>query len=154
MLNPSTVDDLAQRFRPDLAALVREHANLAAGLRALLGFSVESFGPGTVRCRLPFREELGNSVGTIHGGALAALVDHTLSLAVYPLVEPGTWVATTGMSMQYLRPVKGGDCLATGTVVSLGRKSGTVRVDVENEGRLVVSALGSVRLKRLGSEED
>jgi uncharacterized protein (TIGR00369 family) len=141
------MDDFGPRFQPELAEIIREHANRAGGFPALLGLTVESFGPGTVRCRLAVRAELDNSVGTIHGGALAALVDHTISLAVYPLVEPGVWVATAGMSLQYLKPVKAGECVATGTVLSLTGRSGAVRVDVENEGRLVVSALGTVSVK-------
>ncbi len=123
---------------------MRERANSREGFRGLLGITVEGFEPGIVRCRLAFKPELDNTVGMIHGGAVAALVDHTVSLAVYPLVTPGAWVATTGLSLQYLAPARGADCLATGTVISLRRNSGVVRVEVENQGRLVAAGLGHV----------
>jgi len=142
------MSDFAARFRPEFAELVRQHANQARGFVPLLGLSVEEYGPGTVRCRLSYRSELDNSLGLVHGGALAALVDHTLSLAVYPLVDPGVWVATTTMNMHYVRPVRNGDCVAEGTVVSLGSRRAVVRVEVKNDGRLVVVAVGGLTIRK------
>ncbi|MBI5477999.1 MAG: PaaI family thioesterase [Deltaproteobacteria bacterium] len=141
------MDDWTTRFRPEFAALVREHANRAPGFVTLLGLSVEEYGPGTVRCRLPYRPEIDNSMGSVHGGAIAALIDHTLSLAVYPLVAPGVWVATTNMSVQYLHPVRSGDCFADGTVVSLGTRQAVVRVEVTNAGRTVAVAVGGIMVR-------
>jgi len=109
------MDDFSTRFRPELAEVVRRRANASQGFVPHVGLSVEEFGPGTVRCRLAYRAELDNNVGMVHGGALSALVDHTLSPAVYPLVDPGVWVATTNLTMQYLAPVRSGDCIAEGT---------------------------------------
>jgi len=141
------MDDFSSRFRPELAEVVRRRANAAQGFVPHLGLSVEEFGPGTVRCRLAHRAELDNNVGMVHGGALSALVDHTLSLAVYPLVEPGVWVATTNLTMQYLAPVRSGDCIAEGTVVSLRKRQAVVRVEVTNEGKLVAVALGGLTVR-------
>ena len=141
------MDDFTARFRPEFAALVREHANRARGFVTLVGLSVEEYGPGTVRCRLPYRPEIDNSMGSVHGGAIAALIDHTLSLAVYPLVDPGVWVATTNMSEQYLHPVRAGDCFADGTVVSLGSRQAVVRVEVTNAGRTVAVAVGGIMVR-------
>jgi uncharacterized protein (TIGR00369 family) len=136
--------DIEAAWNAELADAVRARANAAPGFVPLLGLSIEEFAPGTVRCRLTFRADLLNGVGVVHGGALAALVDHTLSLAVYPLVAAGAWVATTDMSVQYLAPVHEGDCVATGTVTHLGRRHAVVRVDVTNAGRVVAAALGRV----------
>jgi uncharacterized protein (TIGR00369 family) len=144
------MDDFTARFRPEFAELVREHANRARGFVTLVGLSVEEYGPGTVLCRLPYRPEIDNSMGSVHGGAIAALIDHTLSLAVYPLVEPGVWVATS--NMQYLHPVRAGDCFAEGTVVSLGTRQAVVRVEVTNDGRTVATALGGVMVRAKESQ--
>ena len=139
--------DIAARFNPELAARIQKHANESRGFVPLLGIRVEEYGPGTVTCRLTYKPELDNSVGTVHGGALAALIDHTLSLAVYPLVELGVWVATTNMSLQYLAPVRAGDCVARGTVLSLGTRQAVVRVEVHNGDRLVASAIGGLTVR-------
>ncbi len=147
------MDDLAARFRPEFAALVREHANRARGFVELVGLTVDEYGPGTVRCRLPYKPEIDNSMGSVHGGAIAALIDHTLSLAVYPLVEPGVWVATTNMSVQYLHPARSGDIIADGTVVSLGSRQAAVRVEVTNEGRTIAVAVGGVMVRTKESKE-
>lgn len=145
------MDDFSDRFRPDFAELVRQHANAAAGFVPLLGLSVESFGPGTVRCKLAFKPELDSSMGAVHGGAIAALIDHTLSLAVFPLVEPGVWVATTHMAIEYLAAVRAGDLVADGTVVSLRGKHAVVRVEVRNEGRLVAVGSGGLYVREKGA---
>ena len=144
------MNDFAARFNPEFAELVRQHANSARGFVPHLGLSVEEYGPGTVKCRLAYTPAIDNSVGSVHGGALSALIDHTLSLAVYPLVEPGVWVATTNMSVQYLAPVRSGDCIALGTVLSLGTRQAVVRVEVTNEGRLVAVALGGLTVRAKG----
>jgi len=141
------MSDVTTRFRPEFAAKVRERANQVRGFVPLLGLSVEEYGPGTVRCRLAYRPEIDNSMGSVHGGAIAALIDHTLSLAVYPLVEPGVWVATTNMSVQYLHPVRSGDCFADGTVLSLGSRQAVVRVEVTNAGRTVAVAVGGIMVR-------
>ncbi len=149
-----TMIDLASRFNAEFASLVQKHANEAPGFVRHLGLVVEAYGPGTVRCRLAHRPEIDNSVGSVHGGAIAALVDHTLSLAVYPLVEPGVWVATTHMTLEYLAPVRSGDLVAEGTVVSLTGKQAVVRVEVSNEGRLVAAALGGLRVLERGRKTE
>ena len=141
------MSDVTTRFRPEFAAKVRERANQVRGFVPLLGLSVEEYGPGTVRCRLAYRPEIDNSMGSVHGGAIAALIDHTLSLAVYPLVEPGVWVATTNMSVQYIHPVRSGDCFADGTVLSLGSRQAVVRVEVTNAGRTVAVAVGGIMVR-------
>jgi uncharacterized protein (TIGR00369 family) len=141
------VSDFRSRFQPELAELIRQRTNAASGFVPLLGLVIEEFGPGTVRARLPYKSDLDNSVGTVHGGALASLVDHTLSLAVYPLVEPGSWVATTSMNIHYTAPVRSGDCIAEGRVVSLGKRQAVVHVEVTNEGRVVAAGLGGLTVR-------
>jgi uncharacterized protein (TIGR00369 family) len=75
---------------------------------------------------------------------MAGLVDHTLGCVLYPLMKRGQWAATTEFKLNYLRAVKTGTLTAEATVLSLGRRSAVVRVDVSNDGKLVCVAQGTL----------
>jgi uncharacterized protein (TIGR00369 family) len=138
--------DFSDRFDAKMAdALIQER--LRGPYARLVGLQVESFTPGTVVCSLEVTDDLESGVGAVHGGAIASLVDHSLSLAVYPLVERGKWVATMEMKINYLGSVRKGTVKATGRVVSLRRQIAVTRVDVENEGRLVAVGQGTLYIR-------
>jgi uncharacterized protein (TIGR00369 family) len=113
---------------------------------SLLGIEVVDVRPGSIRCKLPIRDGLQSGVGAVHGGAIVSLVDHALSLAVYPLVEIGKWVATLEFKINYLAPVRldqGGDIVADARVLALKKRVAAVRVDVSVRSELVASAQGT-----------
>ena len=87
----------------------------------------------------------------MHGGAIVSLVDHSLSLAVYPLVEIGKWVATLEFKVSYLAPVRPEmtAIIADARVLALKRTVATVRVDVtaEPSGQLVATTLGTAYVR-------
>jgi 1,4-dihydroxy-2-naphthoyl-CoA hydrolase len=98
-------------------------------------------------CSMEVTPALLSGAGAVHGGAVASLIDHALALAVYPLVEPDRWVATTEFKVNYLGWVEKGRITATGRVLSLGRQIAVGRVDVENEGRAVAAAQGTLYVR-------
>ena len=115
---------------------------------ALLGIEIAEVRPGAIRCRLPLDPKHQSGVGAVHGGAIISLIDHALSLAVYPLVEIGKWVATLEFKVNYLAPVfaekAGGYIEAEAVVLSLKKRVATVRIDVRTaSGELVASAQGT-----------
>ncbi len=114
---------------------------------ALLGMEIESYGPGMVNCRLPVTEKLFSAAGAVHGGVMVSLIDHVLSMAVYPLVEPGKWVATLEFKVSYLAPVTQGTIMARAEVVALKNRLGTVRVDLFNGNTLVATAMGTTYVR-------
>lgn len=59
-----------------------------------------------VRTRLPYRPNLLNSRGDVHGGALMSALDFTLSAAARAH-EAGTGMATIDMSTHFLAPARG-----------------------------------------------
>ena len=142
-------------FNPQIAAALPEvtkHSPYAA----LLGIEVAKVEPGYIQCRLPVREALQSGVGAVHGGAIISLVDHALSLAVYPLVEVGKWAATLEFKVNYLAPVRpdATAMVAEARVLTLKRTLAVVRVDVivEPSGQLVASTQGTVYVRdKLGS---
>jgi 1,4-dihydroxy-2-naphthoyl-CoA hydrolase len=138
--------DLKERFDPEVAAALGEYTR-AAGYPSLLGFEVEEVTPGRIIIALPVRPELCSVVGVVHGGAIASLVDHALSLVVYPLVERGKWVATTEFKINYLESVREGVLRVTAEVLSLRARLAVARAEVECGGKLVASAQGTLYVR-------
>jgi acyl-CoA thioesterase len=144
--------ELAESFNPRVASALKA-ATAAAPFTSMLGVEVEEQRAGYIRCRIPVTEKLRNGIGLVHGGVLTGLIDHVLSIVVYPHVEVGRWVATLDLKVSYIAPVRDGEIVAEAHVVSLRKRIGTVRIDVKNPkapgdgGELVAAAMGTVYVK-------
>jgi 1,4-dihydroxy-2-naphthoyl-CoA hydrolase len=136
-----------ERFDPEIANALRQYTKEGGGYPALLGFDVEEVTPGRIVVALPVKPELCSVVGVVHGGAIASLVDHALSLCVYPLVERGKWVATTEFKINYLESVRDGVLRVTAEVLSLRARLAVARAEVECNGKLVAHAQGTLYVR-------
>jgi 1,4-dihydroxy-2-naphthoyl-CoA hydrolase len=116
------------------------------GVPQYLGIRFTSITPGVAVAELEVTSELLNPFGAAHGATLAALVDHVLGSAVFPLVPRGTWPATLEFKLNYLAPARLGPLRATATVVSMSKRTAVVAVECENDGRSVGTALGTVSI--------
>jgi len=117
------------------------------GLPGFLGARFLRFEPGRLVAELEARKELHTPFGNLHGGVLAAFVDHVLGCVLYPLMQRGQWAATTEFKINYLAPVSRGQVVAESTVVSMTRSTAVVRIDVTNDGRLAAVAQGTVLIR-------
>jgi 1,4-dihydroxy-2-naphthoyl-CoA hydrolase len=135
-----------ESYDPTLAEIVRSPAGVEDGLTGYLGLRMVEVGPGTATAEIEVRPELVHGFGALHGGVVAAVVDHVLGSAVFPVVPKGTWPATLEFKLNYLAAVREGVVRATARVVALRRRTAVVQVDVTNEGRAVATALGTVSL--------
>lgn len=124
-------------------AMVRAH-DAPGGLPGYLGIRFESLTAGRLVATMPVRDELVTPMGAVHGGVIAGFVDHTLGCVLYPLMKRGQWAATTEFKLNYLRAVKSGTLTAEATVLTMGRRSAVVRVDVSNDGKLACVAQGTL----------
>jgi uncharacterized protein (TIGR00369 family) len=145
------MDDLAatlrDRFDPELAEfIIGGGGDLMAGLPQYLGLRVVRMDPGEAVVECDVRPELVHGFGVTHGGVVATLVDQVLGSAVFPLLPRGTWPATLEFKLNYLAAARTGVIRATGTVVALRRRTAVVRVEVDNEGRAIAAALGTISL--------
>jgi uncharacterized protein (TIGR00369 family) len=104
-----------------------------------LGISFDSVGDGEVAIRLPFRDEFRRADGSdwLHGGVVAALVDIAGDYAVVSRV--GHDVPTIDLRIDWLRPARAGDLVATGRVVKTGRKVCLADVEVHDAGGQLVA---------------
>ena len=123
--------------------MVASH-DAAGGLPGWLGIKLVELTAGHLVATLAVRDELVTPLGAIHGGVMAGFVDHALGVVLYPLMKRGQWAATTEFKLNYLRAVKSGTLTAESTVLSLGRRSAVVRVDVTNDGKLACVAQGTL----------
>jgi uncharacterized protein (TIGR00369 family) len=93
----------------------------------LLGLVVEDVRRDYCRMRLPFRDELLQAAGVMHGGAIASLLDHVMVPAVGAVLERDTNYSTVDMHVQYIRGVVGGDraedAIAEGWITRRGRRT-------------------------------
>ena len=124
-------------------AMVRAH-DAPGGLPGYLGIRFESLTAGRLVATMPVRDELVTPMGAVHGGVMAGFVDHTLGCVLYPLMKRGQWAATTEFKLNYLRAIKSGTLTAEATVLTMGRRSAVVRVDVSNDGKLACVAQGTL----------
>ena len=116
---------------------------------ALLGLELVDAAEDCVRMRLPFRSELTTLVDTVHGGAIASLVDSaaTASFWASPGIAPGSRGTTIGFSISFLSAGKGSDLVATARVRRRGREISTGDVTVcDSEGKEVAFALVTYKL--------
>jgi 1,4-dihydroxy-2-naphthoyl-CoA hydrolase len=101
-------------------------------------------GPGQLHARVAVRDDLLAPFRNLHGGVLAALSDHVLGTVLYPVIERGAWAATTEFKINYLAAVTVGVLDARPKIISLTKRTAVVRIDVENESRVVCAAQGTV----------
>jgi uncharacterized protein (TIGR00369 family) len=123
--------------------LVRAHEK-DEGLPGYLGIRLAEKWPGGMRAELVVRDDLLTPFGNLHGGVLAALCDHVLGTVCYPVIPPGAWAATTEFKLNYLAPVTGGMLSASAQILSLTKRTAVVRIEVDNDGRSVCLAQGTV----------
>jgi uncharacterized protein (TIGR00369 family) len=116
------------------------------GLDGWLGIRLDEMWAGGLRAVLPVRPDFMTPMGNMHGGVLSAFCDHVLGTVCYPVIPRGAWAATTEFKINLLAPVTQGDAIATAQIVAMTKRSAVVRIDIENEGRTVCLAQGTVTI--------
>ena len=133
-----------EQFNERIAQGLIEANRGAGGLPGFLGIEFESLTAGKLVAVMEARRELITPMGALHGGVMAALVDHVLGCVLYPLMKPGQWAATTEFKLNYLAAVRGGTLRAESTVLAMTKKTAVVRVEVTNADRLACIAQGTL----------
>jgi uncharacterized protein (TIGR00369 family) len=106
----------------------------------LVGLEVEEIRDSYCRMRLPYRPEIDQPAGVVHGGALATLVDTVVVPAVAAVYEERPMLLTVTMNLQYLAAVKEEDAIAEGWVEQRGRSTVFCRAEVRTaSGRLATT---------------
>ena len=81
-----------------------------------LGVEVVEVGDGRARIRLPFRTELTNPAGKLHGGVIATLADSAMAMAVGSVLGVPGRHSTVKLEIKYKAPVTAGEIIAEAIV--------------------------------------
>lgn len=109
----------------------------------LLGFVVEDVRVDYCRMRLPFKPELLQAGGLVHGGAIASLLDAVLVPAVGAVLERGAQYSTVDLHVQFIGAVRDADVVAEGWVTRRGRRVVFCESEAveDGSGRLVAKSV-------------
>jgi uncharacterized protein (TIGR00369 family) len=135
---------LFEHYDTEFAAALGASHERARGLPGFLGIRAVHVGPGELDVEIDVRSELLTPIGNLHGGVIAALCDHVLGTVCYPVMQRGSWAATTEFKLNYLAPVTTGTLRAEARIESLTKRTAVVRICVTNEGRVTCLAQGTV----------
>jgi uncharacterized protein (TIGR00369 family) len=126
---------------PELQARWAKFPNLVGRpiFPSLVGLQLEELRTDYARMRLPFRPELEQPAGVVHGGAIATLIDTVVVPAIGQAYGPGWAYLTIGMNVRYLGAVAGEDAVAEGWIEQRGRSVIFCRAEVRTAAGKVVA---------------
>jgi len=126
----------------------RDYFGISIPLMDLLGVEPVSIAPNHAVTRLPYRPELLNSHGHIHGGTLMSVLDFTMSAAGRGSDPQNVGLATIDMSTSFMEPATGelrieARCLRRGATIAF------CEGEIRNEaGQLVCRATATFKVIR------
>lgn len=86
----------------------------------MLGLQIEELRSDYCRMRLPYRPELRQPGGVVHGGAIASLIDTVVVPAVGWPFDQVPQMLTLSMNVNYVGAVFEQDCVAEGWITRRG----------------------------------
>lgn len=118
-----------------------------------LGLRVCGLAEGAATIELPYRDELiGNPLlPSLHGGAIAMLLDATGGAAVWTRVSRDDLISTIDLRVDFLRPARPEPLVARGRVVRLGNRVGVVELRASHAGeeeRPIAAGTGVYSIRR------
>lgn len=114
-----------------------------------LGIELVEATPDQATLRLPFREQVITIGRTVHGGAIASLIDTAAMVAAWVggQVPENLRGTTVSLTVTYLAPGDDVDLTATARALRRGRSLTTVEVDVTRpDGESVARGLVTYKL--------
>lgn len=113
------------------------------GFARTCGFRIVAFGDGRASVELDVTPSVENPNGTLHGGAIATLVDHAGTMAIASADFEGRTGVTTDLNVTYLAPgPDGSTVIAEAQVLKVGKTLAFVAVDVRRKSDGVLIAQG------------
>jgi uncharacterized protein (TIGR00369 family) len=123
---------------------------------ALIGGSMAAIGPGLCEVVLPFRDDLTQQKGFIHGGIIGMIADSACGYAAFSLMPADCSLVTVEYKINILAPAVGERLVARGEVLRPGRTLTVARAEVyaEKDGRSVHCASMQQTLMMLAGRSD
>jgi acyl-CoA thioesterase len=120
----------------------------------LIGMEVTDAGEGLSRMRMEVEEKHKNLYGILHGGAVAALLDSSCTIAVGSLMGREEAAVTVDQRINYISNVSSGVLYGEGKALHKGRYTGVAEAKVtDDEGNLVAVGISTIFFVRRGESQ-
>ncbi|HYT48730.1 MAG TPA: PaaI family thioesterase [Burkholderiales bacterium] len=96
---------------------------------ALIGASLTGVSAGKTEVSLPYRDDLTQQKGFVHGGIIGMIADTACGYAAYSLMPASASLVTVEYKINILAPARGA-LVARGEVVKAGRTLTVARAEV------------------------
>ncbi len=105
----------------------------------VVGIELQEIRRDYARMALPWRPELNQPQGLVHGGAIATLIDTVVVPAIGTAYDEPRRFATIEMSIRYLDTIRQEDLVAEGWVTKRGRRIVFCEVEVRTASGVKVA---------------
>ena len=119
---------------------------------ALIGASLTLVEPGHVEVALPWREDLTQQKGFVHGGIIGMIADTACGYAAYSLMPADSSLVTVEYKINILAPARGA-LLARGEVIRPGRTLTVTRGEVYAEDGKHIASMQQTLMMLAGTPD-
>jgi uncharacterized protein (TIGR00369 family) len=113
---------------PNFESRIRESFGRQKAM-ALIGASLAAVEPGAVDVALPWRDDLTQQKGFVHGGVIGMIADTACGYSAFSLMPAGGSLVTVEYKMNILKAGRGA-LVARGRVIRAGRTLTVARAEV------------------------
>jgi len=123
---------------------------------AFIGAEIAVVEPGYCEIHLPYRTELTQQHGYVHGGAMATLADNAAGYAAFSLMPADASVLTVEYKLNIMRPGLGDRMTARARVIKPGRTITVVESNVfgAKDGKEVMCVTSIQTIMALHGRDD
>ncbi len=120
-----------------------------APFERLLNMEIQTAEEGHALLTMPFCFEYAQGAGIMHGGAITALADTALAMAVKTLLPENTHFGTISLETRFLKAVRQGQVQAEAKITEFVERDLTGEVSVrDDEGNEVMLSVAKFRVAR------
>ena len=124
---------------PHFAARIRSSFGRQKAM-VLIGATLAEVSPGVIEIALPFREDLTQQKGYVHGGIIGMIADSACGYAAFSLMPADCSLVTVEYKINILAPATT-SLIARGEVVKAGRTLTVARAEVYAQDRRHVATM-------------
>lgn len=97
------------------------------------GIQCDSEGEGRAVLRMAIRQEHLNSIGTVHGGVIAAIGDTACGIALLSTLPRGRGYVTANLNVNYIGVPKGKVLVAEGRTIAVRKRVAFAEAEIRDE---------------------
>lgn len=127
-------DIYEQQVQADIIPFRLPNYISCAPFEEYLGMKIETAAEGRAVLTMPFKVKLAQGAGLMHGGAVTALADTAVAMAIKSIVPEGTDFVTVEMGLKFLAPVREGVARAEARTTPLSERKIVGEADVFCQG--------------------